>query len=550
MSQEGQEPTTSPGASTRSLLVTIVVLLALSIGPVGLGYANRHAISEWLFWHTGEEYTLPQIKGAWDLLTDLLRPRVRTDNMVPVDHAGVNPFGVNVFLEQEVDPDKREQVVRMAAEAGFHWLRQEFPWEDIEIHGKGDFEDRRHDPHRSAWEKYDQIVALAEKYDMELILRLSNPPAWSRAEGNAAGTYAPPDNYDDFGDFVAQVVSRYKGRIRHYQIWNEPNIYPEWGERPVSPQEYTELLKVGYTRAKAADPDVVIICGALASTIEVDYQNLNDFAFLQQMYDAGAGPYFDVLAMQGYGLWSGPPDRRMQPRVINFSRPVYIRDLMVRNGDAHKPIWLSEMNWCAVPDEILDKRFGQVSEEEQARFAALAYQRAQEEWPWVGVVNFWYFKRPDDRWKIEQKPEYYFRLVEPDFTPLPVYWAMQQYTAHTPTVYQGWHQEDHWAARYVGDWSAQDELLATFGAVRQTEAAGSSLAFTFHGRNLELLVLKGPSEGIINVVVDGNPQEVDLRAPAPELARIQVARHLPQGDHTLELEVLEPPLAVDGFIVR
>ena len=31
----------------------------------------------------------------------------------------------------------------MAAAAGYHWLRQEFPWEDIEIHGKGDFEDRR-----------------------------------------------------------------------------------------------------------------------------------------------------------------------------------------------------------------------------------------------------------------------------------------------------------------------------------------------------------------------------------------------------------------------
>jgi hypothetical protein len=50
----------------------------------------------------------------------------------------------------------------MAANAGYHWLRQEFPWEDIEIHGKGDFEDRRHEPYRSAWEKYDQIVAAAE----------------------------------------------------------------------------------------------------------------------------------------------------------------------------------------------------------------------------------------------------------------------------------------------------------------------------------------------------------------------------------------------------
>jgi tripartite-type tricarboxylate transporter receptor subunit TctC len=47
---------------------------------------------------------------------------------------------------------------------------------------------------------------------------------------------------------------------------------------------------------------------------------LNDLLFLQRMYDAGAAPYFDVMAMQDYGLWSGPSDRRMHPRVMNFSR--------------------------------------------------------------------------------------------------------------------------------------------------------------------------------------------------------------------------------------
>ncbi|MGQ9586323.1 MAG: cellulase family glycosylhydrolase [Anaerolineae bacterium] len=549
---QAQPPSSAlgPRGRLRLALIALAALLALLVVLAGLGITRRQALSTWLFEHTGEERAFSQVKGAWDLFTDLLRPRVRTEDLVPVAHAGVNPFGVNVFLEQEVDPDKRERVVRMAAEAGFHWLRQEFPWEDIEIHGKGDFEDRRHEPHRSAWDKYDQIVALAEKYGMELIVRLSNPPPWSRAQGDAAGTYAPPDDYGDFGDFVAAVVGRYRGRIRYYQIWNEPNIYPEWGEQPVNPREYTELLKVGYARAKAADPDVVIISGALASTIEVDYRNLNDFVFLQQMYDAGAGPYFDVLAMQGYGLWSGPTDRRMQPRVVNFSRPLYIRDLMVRNGDARKPIWISEMNWCAVPDEVPDKRFGQVSEAVQARYVTLAYQRAQEEWPWVGVVNFWYFKRPDDRWKAEGKPEYYFRMVEPDFTPLPVYDAVQAYTAQPPVVYRGWHQEDHWAVRYEGNWVDRDELLAVFGRVRQAEEVGSRLSFTFHGREVVLQVLRGPSEGQVRLTVDGEPQDLNLRSPAPDLTGLSVAQDLPPGDHAVELTVLAPPVAVDGFLVR
>ena len=258
------------------------------------------------------------------------------------------------------------------------------------------------------------------------------PPGPGRA-GDTVGSFAPPDNYADYGDFVYALVSRYRGRIHYYQIWNEPNIYPEWGVYPISPEQYTQLLKIAATRAREADPNVIIICGALASTIDLQpdapppANSLNDLLFLQRMYDAGAAPYFDIMAMQGYGLWSGPTDRRMQPRVMNFGRPQYVRDLMVANGDAAKPIWISEMGWNAVPNEVADKRFGQVTPDQQGRYAVLAYQRAISEWPWMGVINTWYFKRATDDWVKEGKPEAYFRLADPDFTLQPVYKSLQSF---------------------------------------------------------------------------------------------------------------------------
>ena len=132
-----------------------------------------------------------------------------------------------------------------------------------------------------------------------------------------------------------------------------------------------------------------------------------------------------MLFRSGYGLFSGPTDDRLRPRVVNFGRPQYIRDIMVANGDADKPIWISEMNWNAVPDEIPDKRFGQVTLEQQARYLPLAYERIRSEWPWVGVAFTWYFKDADDHEKDQAK--YYFRLLEPDFTPLPVYEAIKRY---------------------------------------------------------------------------------------------------------------------------
>ncbi len=52
------------------------------------------------------------------------------------------------------------------------------------------------------------------------------------------GDFGPPAKFKDFADFVVALAQRYKGRIRYYQIWNEPNIYPEWGEQRSNPEDY------------------------------------------------------------------------------------------------------------------------------------------------------------------------------------------------------------------------------------------------------------------------------------------------------------------------
>jgi hypothetical protein len=570
----------------RTFACVVLALLALSAcqsPPLSPSPVQGEKGGDWMFACTGEEDLLPQVRGIAQLAANALYAQPRTAPDVPVTHAGVNPFGINVFLEQEAEEWKRERSVQMIADAGFHWIRQEFPWEDIEIHGKRDFEDRRHEPHRSAWEKYDNIVDLAERYGLEIVPRLSNPPAWTRADGDERGTFAPPDDLADWGDYVYAVASRYRGRIRYYQLWNEPNIYPEWGEQPVDPEGYTRLLCEGYRRAREADPDVVIVSGALAPTVSLDpgpgpALGLNEFVFLQRMYDAGAADCFDVLAVNDYMLWSGPTDRRMQPLNINFARPAYVRDIMVANGDAAKPIWLSEMNSNAVPNDPTIEgwgNFGQVTLEQQARYAPLAYQRAMEEWPWLGVVNFWFFKRPDDA--VRNQSWYYFRMVEPDFTPLPVYEAMREYTAGLiPTLYPGVHQEDHWALAYEGEWetvrvseSASQRVSesanqrmgesasqrmgesanqrvgpSSLGDYRRAGAAGATLRFTYEGASLTLV--PGPGTGEVEVSVDGSPTRRVSLAGQP----VRLARSLGQQRHDFTLTAVSGEFGVDALIVE
>ena len=522
----------------------ILVLLVVAAALAAVIIAARPLWSEALFNVTGEESLAGQLRGGLEWVGNITRPRPETADFVPVANAGINPYGVNTFLEQEVEPQKREQAVQMVAGAGFHWIRQEFAWEDIEIHSKGDFDDRRNEPPRSAWEKYDHIVDLADEYDLEIIARLSNPPAWSRGAGDAEGAFAPPDDLADYGDFVEAVVRRYDGRIRQYQIWNEPNIYPEWGQGPVSPEAYTELLRVGCERVKAACADCVVISGALAQTIPLGPRDLNDFVFLQRMYDAGAGDYFDVLAMQGYGLWSGPTDRRMRPRVLNFSRPLYLREIMVKNGDEAKPLWITEMNWNAPPPELPDRPYGFVTPEQQARYAVLAYERAQREWPWLGVVNAWFFKRASDTEKDQAM--YYFRLVEPDFSPMPVYHALAETMAQPPILYPGVHQEDHWALSYGGAWETREEPTAELGAWRSAESTQSTLSFTFDGTDVWLKTGPG-SDGSLEYALDGGPEQAVKFAGGEQVALAQV---LSEGRHIVELRGASGPLAVDSVTVR
>ena len=537
----------------RTLTFAVLSLLALSacqFSPLDVPPETGES-GNWPFALTGEEDLLPQARGMVQLAANALYPQPRTAPDVPVAHAGVNPFGINVFLEQEVEESKRKQSLHMIADAGFHWIRQEFPWEDIEIHGKGDFEDRRQEPYRSAWDKYDNIVNLAGQYGLEVVPRLSNPPAWTRALTNTIGTYAPPDDLTDWGDYVYTVVSRYRGQVHYYQLWNEPNIYPEWGEQPVDPEGYTQLLCEGYRRAKEADPDVVIVSGALAPTVSLHpgpgpALGLNEFVFLQRMYDAGAADCFDVLAVNDYMLWSGPTDHRMQPLNINFSRPAYVRDIMVANGDGAKSIWISEMNSNAVPNDPGIQGwggYGQVTVEQQARYAVLAYQRAMEEWPWVGVVNFWFFKRPSDAERNQSW--YYFRMVEPDFTPLQVYEAMKSYTTHlTPALYPGTHQEDHWALDYGGDWQTVRDAAATLGAYRQASAAGATLRFTYAGAALALV--PGPGAGEIAVSVDGGP----ARHVSLEGQPVQLVAGWQEDKHEVALTAVAGTVSIDSLTVQ
>lgn len=460
----------------------------------------------------------------------------------PVPHTDVNPLGANFFLDREVEQWKREQTLKMAREAGIGWVKMLFSWEGIEPR-KGQFwEDKTK---KSTWEKFDEIVALCQKYGLRIIARLDRPPDWTRADNRYKTT--PPDNFEDYGRFVAAVVSRYKGRIQNYEIWNEPNIWPEWGDRAVDPKGYVELLKVAYKAAKEADPNALILSAPLAQTLEKTTRNLSELDYLDAMYKAGAKDYFDILFANGYGF-EFPPSAPPDPNVLNLQRIKLLREVMVRHGDDDKPIWLNEFGWNASPpdfpkDKLIWRR---VTEEEQANYIAEGIRLARS-WGWIGVINVWYFRQVGDF--PTDRADYYFRVVDTDFTPRLVYYKLKEIGASLQVAAPGYYEETNPAVKVRGNWIPLLKKDASGGGVFASSNPGDTITLTFQGTGVNLVYFGDEASGRLSIKVDGRSYEIPsgknkgstyvelFHKDKPGPAKETIVEGLPPGRHTLELTV-------------
>jgi hypothetical protein len=241
----------------------------------------------------------------------------------------------------------------------------------------------------------------------------------------------PPKDFGLYGDFVYDFVEHYRGRVHYIQIWNEPNLYIEWGNRPVDPAGYVDLLRVAYQRAKEADPNIYVLSAPLAITLGEPHPEpgkwraMSDLQFLDEMYQAGAAPYFDVLSANAFGM-DKPPDDPPSPGTLNFRRIALQREIMERYGDDDKAIWFNEYGWNAAPASFApeDLYWKRVSEEEQARYTVQGIQYARQNWPWAGVFFVWYFRQVGDI--PPDQAAYHFRMVDVDFNPRRVYYAIQE----------------------------------------------------------------------------------------------------------------------------
>ncbi len=322
---------------------------------------------------------------------------------------------VHTRLTDEVEAWKIQRSLVMVREMGAQWIVEYFPWAYIEP-VSGQF----------SWEHSDLVIKHARSQGLHVIARLGTVPAWARPDAEdleTTLTYLDQEHYGDFANFVAAFLDRYRHDVQTIIIWNEPNLSFEWGYRPVDPGGYTDLLKTVYPVAHKVNPDVIVLAGALAPTLEPldSPAGLDDLIYLQSMYAAGAAPYFDALAAHAYGL-AFPPDFPPSETTINFRRVELLREIMNQYGDENKQIYITEAGWNDHP-----RWLWAVSPGERVRYTLDAYTWAEENWPWCPVVAIWMFRTPAPMHNYQD----YYAFLTPDFQTRPIYDAMQSYTGNS-----------------------------------------------------------------------------------------------------------------------
>lgn len=324
----------------------------------------------------------------------------------------INPkMGIHTRLTDEVEPWKIKRTLEMVREMGTPWIVEYFPWAYHEP-SQGSFD----------WGHADMVVDHARSQGLIVIARLGFVPEWARPDPDVEATtftYLDEDHYDEFADYVYAFVEHFRGRVEHIVIWNEPNISLEWGYRPVDPESYAAMLRTTYPRAKAADPNVVVLGGALAPTLAPvgDPEGMNDLEYLRRMLGAGAGEAMDGLAVHAYG-WKLPPEAAANRAVVNFARTELLRGLLVEFGYEDMPIYITEGGWNDHP-----RWTKAVQPSHRAKYTIDAYQKVLEEWPWVEVAALWAFRYP----RPTNTYQDYFTFVTADFTPKPIYYAVHRY---------------------------------------------------------------------------------------------------------------------------
>jgi hypothetical protein len=293
------------------------------------------------------------------------------------------------------------------------------------------------------WDWHDEKLALVSETGVRLISVVDFVPDWARGEPfpDLRCTNISEDRLDEFGQFLTELVRRYKDPPWNIHVWelrNEPDgTTPEralvgQGCGGYRPDLYAKMLEVAYQAIKSVDPEAMVLMGGLAYDGFVEYGGPFYRYFPDEVMGNGGGEYIDATNIHYfhdfYLQWErwvphgNPPtcgdveDGAGTPYaawgIDLIAKMNHFRNRMLTCHGVDKPLWVTELAEHGFPGDNL-------SLNQQARYVIQGTVRGLAA-DAVNVTWFALVTPPGD--PSEQG------LLAQDFTPKPSFDAYQTMT--------------------------------------------------------------------------------------------------------------------------
>lgn len=314
------------------------------------------------------------------------------------------PFHEINGVLSEVEKELNDYVV-----LGLKWLRIDFYW--------GYLTQRSGALRDYDWSDLDRIIDAARARDINVMGVLHG-----KGPGISEG-YAGAGDVEHYVDFARDAVMQFKGRVKVWEIINEPNL--SHSGTSVALSVYARMLKRSYEEIKQIDKAALVLYGGLSPVPTTRNGNISAVEHLEYIYSTIGKAYFDGLNFHPYAWPLLPADDKGWNGWQIMERGV--RAVMIAHGDADKKIWITEMGAPTGGGR------GAVSEAELDETVRQSAQRVLQH-DWLGPL-FWYSYQ--DRGGATDDTENWFGIRRPSGVPKSAYHLLHDYAAKTNAIENG-----------------------------------------------------------------------------------------------------------------
>lgn len=208
------------------------------------------------------------------------------------------------------------------------------------------------------WTATDRLLKYVSAQGITPVVTIVGTPDWAldhapatlelfaKKNLNALLSRRPPEPEfeGNLAKFALACGLRFKGRVEYYAFWQEP----DGGGMPVVTTDmathtklllpdgdatrYAHLLRIFALNLKKSDPKAKVAVGGL---------HTHSTDFLTALYNQKAPLHFDAVALNAVDGANPFPMKWLEA----------CRDIMVRNGDAEKNVWLTAWGWNSAPGQ-------------------------------------------------------------------------------------------------------------------------------------------------------------------------------------------------------